>query len=105
MRLPYCKHCNHPAHRADCGVDDCGCIHYQPRDLAAREARKRTFLVQVRFFVRNRWVESEQLRVKAMAAGGAAAIGMRLAKREHLQPHTRVAQTVVTVVPVKGGGR
>ena len=105
MRVPYCKHCHHPAHRADCGVDDCGCVRYEPRDLAAREARKRTFLVEVKFFVRNRWIESGQLRVKAMAAGGAAAIGMRQAKREHLKPQTRVAQTVVTVVPVKGGGR
>ena len=52
MRLPYCKHCNHPAHRADCGVDDCGCVRYDPRDLAAREARKRTFLVDVKFFVK-----------------------------------------------------
>ena len=38
----------------------------------------------------------------AMAAGGAAAIGIRQAKREHLKPQTRVAQTVVKVVPVKG---
>lgn len=104
MRLPYCRHCNHPAHRADCGVDDCGCVRYEPRDLVAREARKRTFLVEVKFFVRNRWIESGQLRVKAMAAGGAAAIGIRQAKREHLQPQTRV-QTVVKAVPVKGGGR
>ena len=51
---------------------------------AAREARKRTFLVNVKFFVKNRWIESGQLRVKAMAAGGAAAIGIRQAKREHL---------------------
>ena len=105
MRKPYCKHCNHPAHRADCGVDDCGCVHYEPRDAAEREARKRTFLVEVKFFVRNRWVESGQLRVKAMAAGGAAAFGVRQAKREYLKPRTRVAQTFVTVVPVRGGGR
>ena len=105
MRLPYCKHCKHPAHRADCGVDDCGCVHYEGRDAAAREARKRTFLVEVRFFVRNRWIESPSLRVNAGAAGGAAAIGIRQAKREHLKPRTRVVQTIVTVTPVRGGVR
>lgn len=32
------------AHRADCGVDDCGCAKYQRIDLAAREARRRPVL-------------------------------------------------------------
>jgi hypothetical protein len=40
-----------------------------------------------------------------MAAGGAAAIAIRQAKREHLKARTRVAETVVKVVPVSGGGR
>jgi len=30
-------------------VDGCGCVRSEPRDLAAREARKRTFLVEVKF--------------------------------------------------------
>jgi hypothetical protein len=105
MRQPFCKHCKHPAHRADCGVDDCGCVRYEPRDLAAREARKRTFVVEVKFFVRNRWVESGVFKVKAFASAGAAATGIREAKREHLKPRTRVAQTIATIVPVRGGGR
>jgi hypothetical protein len=63
------------------------------------------FLVEVKFFVRNRWIESGQLRVKAMGTGGAAALGIRQARREHLKPRTRLAQAVVKVVPVRGGGR
>ena len=61
--------------------------------------------LEVKFFVKNRWIESGALRVKAMAAGGAAAIGIRQAKRDHLKPRTRVVQTVVKVVPVRGGER
>ena len=38
------------------------------------DPRRSPSLVDVKFFVRNRWIKSGELRVKAMAAGGAAAI-------------------------------
>lgn len=105
MARPYCKHCKHPAHRSDCGVDDCGCVRYEPRDRAAREAQLRTWLVEVSMFVRNRWVEGEALRFRAGGAAGAAAKAIREARRERLRRGTRVAQTVAKITPVKGGKR
>jgi hypothetical protein len=41
-----------PAHRGDCGVDDCGCVHYEARPN--REDRQRTWIVSVQFFEKNR---------------------------------------------------
>jgi hypothetical protein len=105
MTRPYCRHCKHPAHRADCGVDDCGCARYEPRDQAAREKHRRFWLVEVSMFVRNRWVEGPALRVRAGGAGGAAATAIREARRQRLRPRTRVAQTIVKVTTVKGGQR
>ena len=100
---PYCRHCHHPAHRADCGVDDCGCVKYEARDLAAREARKRTWLVDVEFFVKNRWHVVPQQRVKATGHGGAAMAGIRAAKAVALRARQRVQQVKVTLTPVPGG--
>ena len=105
MSAPYCRHCHHPAHRADCGVDCCGCIRYEAVDRAAREARQRTWLVDASFFVRNRWVDAPQQRVKAAGHGGALMRGVRLAKQAALRPRQRVAQVRVVVTPVPGGGR
>ena len=101
MKQPYCRHCSHPAHRADCGVDDCGCVKFEPRDLAAREARKRTWLVDVQFFVKNRWVVAPQQRVKAAGHGGAAMAGIRAAKAEALRPRQRVEQVKVALTPIR----
>ena len=103
-----CRDCRHPQEVHDVngkGECACGCVRLVPIDRAAREARKRTYLVEVKFFVKNRWIQSGQLRVKAMAVGGAAALGIRQAKREHLKPRTRVGQTVVQVTPIRGGSR
>jgi hypothetical protein len=104
-KQPYCRHCHHSAHRADCGVDDCGCIKYEPRDTAAREARKRSWLVDVQFFVKNRWIDATQQRVKAAGQGGAAMQGIRAAKGAVLRPRQRTEQVKVTITPVKGSGR
>jgi hypothetical protein len=100
IKQPYCRHCSHPAHRADCGVDDCGCVRYTPRP-PRDEARLRTWIVTGAFFVKNRWLEAE-VRVKAGGLVGAITKGVREAKRQALKPRTRVAQTKVTVVPVAG---
>ena len=100
LRPPFCRHCGHSAHRADCGLDDCGCVKYEPRDRAAREARKRTWLVDVRFFVKNRWLDAPQQRVKAAGRGGAAMLGIRAATLQRLRPRLRVAQVRLTITPV-----
>src|SRR6476620_8373803 len=96
-RQPYCKHCGHPPHRADCGVDDCGCVKYEPRPPRDPE-RLRTWIVTVSFFVKNRWIQSE-VRVKAAGVVGAATKGLRQAKLETLKPRARVQQTKVSVIP------
>ena len=100
-----CRHCYHPeeVHNVEGkGECACGCVRLVPIDRAAREARKRTWLVEVRMFVKNRWIESGTLRIKAMTASGAAAIGVRQAKRDSLKPRTRVGQVVLTITPVPG---
>jgi hypothetical protein len=99
-----CRHCHHTedVHNiqgtGECG---CGCVKLVPVDRAAREARKRTWLVEVRMFVKNRWIESGTLRVKAMGASGAAALALREAKAKCLKPRTRVAQFTMTITPVR----
>ena len=101
MAAARCCHCYHPAHRADCGVDDCGCVRYQPTDLLAREARHRTWLVDVQLLTRSRWVTAPQQRVKAGGHGGALMKGVRAAKQAVLRPRQRVEQVKVTLTPVK----
>jgi hypothetical protein len=59
-------------------------------------------LVDVEFFVRNRWITSQQ-RVKAGAYGGAAMKGIRAAKQAVLRPRQRVEQVKVTITPVRRG--
>ena len=105
MAAAHCRHCFHPAHRADCGVDDCGCTHYDPIDRAAREARQRTWLVDADFFARNRWIVAPQQRVKAGGHGGALMKGVRAAKQAALRPRQRVEQVKVTLTPVKGSAK
>jgi hypothetical protein len=98
-----CRHCYHPEEvhnvngTGECG---CGCVRLVPIDREARERRKRTWLVEVRMFVKNRWIESGQLRVKAGSAAGAAAVAVRQARREQLKPRTRVGQVSLTITPV-----
>jgi hypothetical protein len=102
MAAARCRHCFHPAHRADCGVDDCGCIRYEATDRAAREARQRTWLVDVQFLTPSRWTVAPQQRVKAGGHGGALMKGVRSAKQAVLRPRQRVEQVKVTLTAVKG---
>jgi len=100
MPKQVCRHCYHPADVHDVrGTGECGsgCIRLVPIDYAAREARKRMWLVEVRVFVKNRWVESGELRIRAGSATGAAALGVREARRLHLKPRTRVEQVTLTI--------
>jgi len=99
-KQPYCKNCGHPAHRADCGVDDCGCVKYEPREL--REDRQRTWIVKVAFFEKNRWTPDKEVRVRAQGNGGAAMKAVRQVKHER-ESKRRVLQTRITVVPVGRG--
>ena len=76
----YCHSCKHPSHAGhDC--PECGCVRYRDRRVL-REARQRTWIVTVAFFVRNRWIERE-VRVKAMGHAGAA---MRAVRQPRLLP-------------------
>jgi hypothetical protein len=83
----------------------CGCVRLTPIDFAAREARQRTWLADVAFFVRNRWIEAPRQRVKAGGHGGAAMKAIRAGKVAALRPRQRVEQVKVTLIPVKGSGR
>ncbi len=93
-----CRHCRHPRHRSDCGVDDCGCVHYEP---LLRKVRQRTWLVSVSFFVKNRWTPDVSLRVQASTSGGAALKAVRQAKRER-QSRRHILQTKIVAIPVRG---
>jgi hypothetical protein len=95
-----CKHNAHPGH--DCA--ECGCTRYKDRRIAS-ETRQRVWTVQADFFVRNRWIRSSDIRVKAMAVAGASLKALREAKRVTLKPRTRVAQTRLTLTPVPQRGR
>lgn len=99
-KQPYCRNCGHPAHRADCGVDDCGCVHYEARPN--RDDRQRTWLVSVEFFEKNRWMPAVDVKVKAHGAGGAAMKALRQVKHER-QSTRRILQTRIVVVPVPKG--
>jgi hypothetical protein len=95
-----CTFCKHPAHRADCGVDDCGCVRYE---MLTRKPRQRTWLVRVRFFELNRWTSDVELRVRASTSGGAALKAVREAKRQRTS-RRRVMQTRIMVAPVPRSG-
>jgi hypothetical protein len=102
-----CRDCHHPeeVHNVDRkGTCACGCIRLTPIDRAAREARLRTWLVDVEFFVRNRWIAAPQERVKAGGHGGAAMKGVRAAKVAALRPRQRVQHVRITLTPVPRGG-
>lgn len=107
-----CKSCGHSADAhtkadtnplGDCVV--CGCMRFRVRDPKAREARLRTWVAKVDFFVKTRWITRE-VRVKAMGRGGAAMRAVREAQALALKPRTRVMQVRVSITPVpkrKGG--
>ena len=99
-KQPYCKNCGHSEHRADCGVDDCGCVKYEPRER--REERQRTWIVKVSFFEKNRWTSDKEVRVKAQGIGGAAMKAVRQVKHER-ESKRRVLQTRIVVMPVGRG--
>jgi hypothetical protein len=103
-----CRDCHHPeeVHNVDeRGTCACGCVRLTPIDRAAREARRRTWFVDVEFFVRNRWLSAPQQRVKAGGHGGALMKGVRAAKQAALRPRQRVEQVKVVLTPVKGSGK
>lgn len=102
IKQPYCKTCGHPAHRADCGVDDCGCIRYEARPN--REDRQRTWIVKIAFFVFNKWTPEKEIKVKAMGIGGASMKAVRQAKHER-ESTRRIMQTRITVEAVPRSGR
>jgi len=99
-KQPYCKTCGHPAHRGDCGVDDCGCVRYEAR--RDREDRQRTWLVSVEFFEKNRWMPAFEVKVKAQGTGGAAMKAVRLVKHGR-ESKRHILQTRLVVVPVPKG--
>ena len=101
MTKPYCKNCGHPAHRGDCGVDDCGCVHYEPRPR--RDAKQRTWIVWVEFLEKNRWTPAVEKRVKAQGIGGAAMKAIRQVKHER-ESKRRVLQTRIVIAPVPKAG-
>jgi hypothetical protein len=101
IKKPYCKNCGHPAHRADCGVDFCGCVRYEARPN--REDRHRTWLVKVAFFVLNKWTPDVEIKVRALGIGGAAMKAIRPPKHERPSKR-RVLQTRITVVPLPRSG-
>jgi hypothetical protein len=96
-----CKHCRHhkDAHPASRDCVQCGCVRFAGRDPATREARLRTFVGVVEFFVRNHWIRQE-VRVRAQGHGGAVLHAVQSAKRMALKRGTRVLQVKVTMTPV-----
>ena len=102
MPAPFCRHCHHPAHCADCGVDDCGCVRYEATDRSGREARQRMWLVDAQFLTTRGWVSAPQQRVKAAGHGGALMKGVREAKQAALRPRQRVQRVKVTLTAVPG---
>ena len=105
MPKSICRDCHHPSEVHDVdgrGTCACGCVRLTPIDFAAREARQRTWLADVSFFVRNRWIAAPQQRVKAGGHGGAAMKAIRAGKQAVLRPRQRVDQVKLTLTPVKG---
>ena len=96
--MPTCKHCHHPAHTSDCTTNDCGCVKYEPVDLAAREARKRLWLVRAAFLTRHGWTSDVEVRVRAQTMTGAAMRGVQAARKRVLKPRTRARQARLTVL-------
>jgi hypothetical protein len=96
-----CKHCGHhkDAHPACRDCVQCGCVRFAGRDPAARQARLRTFVAVVEFFVKNRWIRQE-VRVRALGHAGAALRSVQSAKSMALTRGTRVLQVKVTMTPV-----
>lgn len=100
-KQPYCRNCGHPAHREDCGVDDCGCVKYEAR--LNREDRQRTWIVRIEFFEKNRWMPGVEVKVRAHGIGGASMKAVRHVKHQR-ESKRRVLQTRITVVPVPRSG-
>jgi ribosomal protein L37E len=92
-----CKNCGHAKYthvdHDECVV--CGCIRYDAR--VRNPERGRDWLVQVEFFVKNRWVKGEA-RVRAQGQVGAVMKGLRQVKQNVLKPQMRVASTKITIV-------
>jgi hypothetical protein len=100
MKKPVCRHCHHPAHRADCGVDDCGCVKYVPLDLAAKAAKQALWVGQVSFLLKKGWTRTCEVRVKAQGQSGAAMKAVREAKSLAVTSRARVDQVKLTLIRV-----
>jgi hypothetical protein len=99
MRCVFCTH-SADAHDPNTGLCvQCGCVRLRLPDRRWREARLRTWVAQVEFFVRNRWITAD-VRVKAMGRAGAAMKAAQQAKAVALKRGTRVARMRITVTPV-----
>jgi hypothetical protein len=59
----------------------------------------RDWVVQVKFFSQNHWIEGEA-RVRAMGQVGAISKGLREVKKDKVPARSRVAQIRVTLIPV-----
>jgi hypothetical protein len=99
MRCTSCGHHKDAHDPKDGDCIQCGCIRLQLRDRTAHEPRLRTWIVEARFFVKNRWI-TQEVKVKAMGQGGAAMRGLREAKHLALKPRIRVQQIKLTITPV-----
>jgi len=108
-----CKHCGHAAYahtqimdaagnpsnmaHGDGDCIACGCTHFEVKakdPLAGRE-----WIVQVEFYLKNKWVKGEA-RVRAMGQVGAIAKGLREVKKDVVKPRARVAQIRITLIPI-----
>jgi hypothetical protein len=65
--------------------------------MAAREARKRLWLVKAAFFTRRGWTREIEVRVRAQTMTGAAMRGVQQARRQALAPRTQAQQVRMTV--------
>lgn len=67
-------------------------------DRAAREARRRQFLVRAAFLVRGGWTRDVEVRVRAQTMTGAAMRGVQEARKLALRPRTRVNEARLVVI-------
>jgi hypothetical protein len=98
----FCKH-SADAHDPKTGLCvQCGCVRLQLPDPRSREARRRTWVARVEFFVKNRWIAAD-VRVRAAGRAGAAMKAAQQARVVALKRGTRVAQMRLTLTPVRNG--
>jgi hypothetical protein len=95
-----CKACNNRTYCEFC--NSCN-LHGQEAPAPEmirlpRERRGRQFVVTVAFFTRRGWTRDYEVRVRSAGLAGAIWRGVRMARRDHLPPRTRVGQARVSAV-------